>query len=192
MKRIIFSIIITLLVFTLRAEGAMVRVVAIEDGRTITVDDHGTRSTVRLTGVAITDELRARELLRWTIGNAWVLVERRGDEVLVYRSPDAMFLNRELVLRGCARATREGIEPDSRPAVTYLGIVNPEGPQGSNAAPATRSGSGTRRPPRASPSPSPRARPGRSAVPAPGSGRARRGPSSGARTDGRRSPQSAD
>ena len=70
----------------------MVRVVAIENGRTITIDDRGTRVSVRLAGVAITDELRARELLRWTLADAWVMLERSGEDVLVYRSPDALFI----------------------------------------------------------------------------------------------------
>jgi len=129
MRKIIF-IITTLCLFTLRAEAAMVRVIGIENGHTITIDERGTRVSVRLGGVAITDELRARELLRWTIGNAWVMLERAADDMaLVYRSPDALFINRELVLRGCARATLPGIEPENRPAVTYLGEINPEGPQ---------------------------------------------------------------
>jgi len=116
MKRILL-ILSTLVVCALQAEGAMVRVIGIENGRTLTIDDRGTRTSVHLAGVAITDELRARELLKWTLNGAWVMLEKAGDEVLVYRSPDALFINRELVLRGCARATLAGIEPDNRPAV---------------------------------------------------------------------------
>ncbi len=140
MKRILF-IFSALALFALCAEGAMVRVVAIENGRTITIEDRGTHLSVRLAGVAITDELRARELLRWTLADAWVMLERSGDDVLVYRSPDALFINRELVLRGCARATLAGIEPDNRPVVTYLGEVNPS----TSAARDSRTGSDTSR-----------------------------------------------
>jgi len=111
--------------FALRAEAAMVRVVSIEDGRTITVDRNGSRERIRLAGVELTDDVQARELLRWTAGE-WVMLEAAGNgEFLVYRSPDALFLNRELVLRGFARATLEGIAPDLRPPSRYLGTYDP-------------------------------------------------------------------
>lgn len=104
----------------------MVRVVAVEDGRTITIDRNGARERIRLAGVTVTDDARARELLRWTAGNAWVMLEPAGaGEFLVYRSPDALFLNRELVLRGYAVATIHGIEPDLRAPSRYLGEIDP-------------------------------------------------------------------
>ena len=187
MKRIIFAT-LTLL-FALRAESAMVRVVGIENGRTITIERGGTRVSARLAGVTITDELRARELLRWTIGTSWVMLEASGDEFLAYRSPDALFINRELVLRGFARATLPGIEPENTLAVTYLGEVNPAGPQArATAAPVPRTGSGTRRPPRATPPRRATARSTGASVP---NSRGSRGPSPGARTDGPRSPGSS-
>jgi hypothetical protein len=203
MQKIIF-IITSLFLFTLRAEAAMVRVIGIENGRTITIDDRGTRVSVQLAGVVITDELRARELLRWTIGGAWVMLEDipedipkdKGGAALVYRSPDALFINRELVLRGCARATLPGIEPENRPAVTYLGEINPEGPQrdgpqrgARSAAPAPGSGSGTRRRPRASPTPAGRSRSSR--TPGAEDPSAPHVPPSGARTRAPRSPRSS-
>ena len=103
----------------------MVRVVGIEDGRTITVERGGVRERVQLAGVAITDEAKARELLRWTAGEAWVMLEPAAGGFLVYRSPDALLLNRELVLRGFARATLPGIEPELRAPSRYLGEFNP-------------------------------------------------------------------
>ena len=104
----------------------MVRVVAIEDGRTIVVERAGVRETVRLAGVTITDDARARELLRWTAGEAWVMLEAAaGGEFLVYRSPDALMLNRELVARGFARATLPGVQVDLRAPSRYLGEWNP-------------------------------------------------------------------
>lgn len=184
MNRILF-IFLTLLT-VVRAEGAMVRVVGIENGRTIVVDRGGTRVSVRLAGVAITDELRARELLRWTIGTSWVMVEAAGEEFLVYRSPDALFLNRELVLRGCARATMPGIEPETQLAVTYLGVINPGAP---TAAPAPKNGSGAAR---RSPAPRSPQAPGRSTASTGRSRRASPGRSSGARTGGPPPPQSPD
>jgi hypothetical protein len=100
----------------------MTRVTSVRDGRTILVDGS---TEVRLAGVEVTDELHARELLRWTVNGSWVLIERLPDgTALVYRSPDALFVNRELVLRGFARATLPGIEPEQRIAATYHGTVN--------------------------------------------------------------------
>ncbi|HUP60621.1 MAG TPA: hypothetical protein VNA69_09410 [Thermoanaerobaculia bacterium] len=171
MKSIFFTL--TVLLFTLPAQAEMLRVVAIQDGRTVAVDRNGTRTSVRLAGVAVTDELHARELLRWTLLGFWVKLEPAANgELLVWRSPDAMFINRELVLRGYARATLEGIAPDTRVPMIYLG----EGPSGERrvtveAEPAT--GSGIRRRSRGKAT-SPR----RGARPSPGrSGSARRGPS---------------
>ena len=182
MKSIIFAI---TLLWSVSAQAAMVRVIGIEDGRTIAVDRGGTRASVRLAGVKITEELRARELLRWTIGTAWVMLEPAGDEFLVYRSPDALFVNRELVLRGYARPTLPGIEPETAPAVvTYLGVINPEGPQRTTqSAREPNRGSGTHRRPRASPSPRTTSNP--SAAPNPST--SAQTPTSGARTRARRS-----
>ena len=136
--------------FALHANAAMVRVVAVENVRTLTVDRNGTRESIRLAGVTITDDARARELLRWTAVDAWVMLEpAEGGEFLVYRSPDALFLNRELVLRGFARATRHGIEPDLRAPSRYLGELDLPAPAARQPAvsepkPRTRSGTGRR------------------------------------------------
>lgn len=142
--------------FALRAEAAMVRVVSIEDGRTITVERNGTRERIRLAGVAITDEAQATALLRWTAGE-WVMLEAAGNgEFLVYRSPDALFLNRELVLRGFARATLDGITPDLRPTARYLGTYDPpksQPPRTRVSAPKRRTSSGTNRRSRAARAP---------------------------------------
>lgn len=126
----------------------MVRVVSIEDGRTITVDRNGTRERIRLAGVEVTDDAQAAALLRWTAGE-WVMLEAAGNgEFLVYRSPDALFLNRELVLRGFARATLDGIAPDLRPPARYLGTYDPpksQPPQARVNAPKRRTSSDTSR-----------------------------------------------
>ena len=112
--------------FAVCANAGMVRVVAVEDGRTVTVERDGTRERIQLAGLTILDEHRATELLRWTIGSSWVLLEKHaGGGHLVWRSPDALFVNRELVLRGYARATVFGIEPAPSLRVTYLGEVDP-------------------------------------------------------------------
>lgn len=134
----------------LRAEAAMLRVVEVFDGRTIVVDRGGVRTPITLAGITVTDETAARTLLEWSLASAWVMVEEqpRNSGAFVYRSPDALFLNRELVLRGFARATMAGVEPEQRVPVTYLGQLNPAGARPVVDAPASakpRSGSGTRR-----------------------------------------------
>jgi hypothetical protein len=110
--------------FALRAEAAMVRVTAVENGRTLIVDRHGKSERVTLAGVAITNEASARAMLEWTLVSRWVSLEETSGGHLVYRSPDALFVNRELVLRRFARATVPGIEPVSHVPVTYLGTLD--------------------------------------------------------------------
>ena len=141
---------------TLPCSARMIRVVAIDDGRTVTLEAGGVRERVRLAGITITDESAARELLRWTLLERWVLLERDpGGAVRLWRSPDALFVNRELVARGCARATAPGIAPVDAPIVTYLGTVNPP-PTPQKVTPAPKTGSGTR--PRSTAPPKRRAR----------------------------------
>lgn len=115
------------------ADGGMVRVVSVDGARTLTVEREGRRERIQLAGVEVLDEARAAELLRWTVGTSWVLVETHaGGGHLVWRSPDALFVNRELVLRGYARATAFDIAPASNLNVTYLGQFDPPlsaGPQ---------------------------------------------------------------
>lgn len=106
----------------------MVRVIEVADGRTLVVDRNGQRESLRLAGIEITNEVHARALLQWTLANAWVMVEARGDGFFVYRSPDALFVNRELVQRGFARATRTDVDPQPAAMVTYLGVVQPMNP----------------------------------------------------------------
>ena len=102
----------------------MVRVVRVQDARTIVVEDRGTRSTVILAGIEITDPAGARTLLEWTLASAFVMVEARPGGFLVYRSPDALMINRELVLRGYARATLTEVLPPQHVVVTFLGTLD--------------------------------------------------------------------
>jgi hypothetical protein len=53
----------------------MVRVVDVLNGRTIVIERNGLRETVQLAGIAITDEIRAADLLRWTTVSTWVMLE---------------------------------------------------------------------------------------------------------------------
>ncbi len=163
---------LVLLCLAMRAEAAMVLVVEVADGRTLVVDRNGQRERLRLAGVEITNEVHARALLQWTLAGSWAMVEPRGDGYFVYRSPDALFINRELVQRGFARATRTDVDPQPAAMVTYLGIVQPMNPQATEKSKATRTttrsrrgasatappktNSGTSRRPSRSPSPSSR------------------------------------
>ncbi len=123
MKRI--PLILSLMV-AVCAHGGMVRVISVDDARTLTVEHGGKRERIQLAGIEITDARNAAELLRWTIGTSWVMAEQHASGgYLVYRSPDALFVNRELVVRNYARATAFGIEPESNLKVTYLGQLNP-------------------------------------------------------------------
>jgi hypothetical protein len=126
-------LLILTLFIALRAEGAMVRVTAVENSRTLVVDRNGKAERVTLAGVAITDDASARALLEWTLVSRWVSLEETSGGHFVYRSPDALFVNRELVLRRFARATLPDIEPVSHVAVTYLGTLDLPAP-----APAVR------------------------------------------------------
>lgn len=104
----------------------MRRVVRINEDLTIVATRDGQETTLKLAGIEITNRQAAQELLRWTISGAWIMVEpAANDAVFLYRSPDALFLNRELVARGYARATMPGVEQPSHVTVTYLGEVNP-------------------------------------------------------------------
>ena len=124
MKNLIF--LIGVILIAIRVDAAMVRVVDVQDGRTLVIERNGSRETVRLAGLAIVDEARATDLLRWSVVSFWVMLEpHAGGGQLAYRSPDALFINRELVLRGYARATAQGIEPERNLVVTYLGTINP-------------------------------------------------------------------
>jgi endonuclease YncB( thermonuclease family) len=134
-------------------DAAMLRVVRVVDGRTISVERGGKVENLRLSGIEVADEVQARELLQWTLGTSWVLAESDGRGAWrIWRSPDALFINRELVLRGYARATADGIAPPDTAMVTYLGVVNPSGAarstaasKAAKAAPAPKSSSGTSR-----------------------------------------------
>jgi len=152
-KSILFSL-ITLLV-SFRLDAAMVRVTGVTDGQTLVVDRGGVVVPIKLAGLDIVDHAGARSLLRWTVGTSWVMLEEQpGGGYLVYRSPDALFVNRELVARGFARATLPAIEPQSHVVVTYLGTLYAPGPPPARSPAASGTGSerSSRSPARPSPS----------------------------------------
>ena len=126
--------------FALHTHAAMVRVLDVVDGRTLVVERRGVAEKVQLAGIALTDDEGARTLMKWTLVSTWVMLEAQPDGgYFVYRSPDAQFINRELVLRGFARATSPAIEPQQHVVVTYLGTMN----VGVRAPAARESGTGS-------------------------------------------------
>ena len=130
----------------IRVDAAMVRVVDVHDGRTLVIERNGARETVQLAGVTILDEARAKDLLRWNVVTKWVMIEAHAaGGYLVYRSPDALFVNRELVLRGYARATEHGIEPERNLVVTYLGVIDPPATPVTSSRSSQRSSGTSRR-----------------------------------------------
>ncbi len=152
--RILFFLVSLSLV--VRLDAAMVRVVGVTDGQTLVVERGGAQVQVKLAGIALIDERNAQALMEWTLVSTWVMLdEQPGGGFYVYRSPDALFVNRELVARGFARATLPTIEPRQHVVVTYLGSLRGMGLR-IPSAPGT--GSGKSAPAPAKPSRPPRRR----------------------------------
>lgn len=103
----------------------MVRVVRVAGPATIVVEHDGVSSEVRLSGIEITDPHNAFAYLTWTIGSSWVMVE----DGRVYRSPDALLINDDLVRKGFARSTSGSLI--TRTPAVYLGELDPEPVPGS-------------------------------------------------------------
>ena len=158
-NRILFSLITLFAPICL--EAAMVRVVGVADGQTLVIDRAGVSVNIKLAGITVTDHEGARSLLRWTVGStagsSWVMLEEQpGGGHFVYRSPDALFINRELVARGFARATLQAIEPETHVVVTYLGtLIAPDIARRPPARNPTVSGTGSARSSRSPARPSP-------------------------------------
>lgn len=157
MKLIRFFLLTLVVSFPTALHAGMLRVIAIEDAQTIVVQA-ATPTRVRLAGVAITDPVGARAFLEVALTSAWVTGEKRGDAYLVWRSPDAMFVNRELVSRGHARATSPDLAPQHHFTMTYFGQFTTGRPQTGAATVSVLpdSGSGIARRPPAKRSPQPR------------------------------------
>jgi hypothetical protein len=98
----------------------MVRVVRIAGPSTIIVERDGVPSEVRLSGIEVTDPQKSLAYLTWAVGSSWVMVE----DGRVYRSPDALLINDDLVRKGFARSTSPALV--HRTPAVYLGDLNPE------------------------------------------------------------------
>jgi hypothetical protein len=97
----------------------MFRFIKVVDPATIIVERDGVRSEVHLAGIEITDRNNAFAALSWTLDSSWVMIE----DGRVYRSPDALFVNQELVRKGFARWTESAV-PTPRVAAVYLGQLD--------------------------------------------------------------------
>ena len=97
----------------------MVRVIDVKDARTLIVDRAGVAAEVRLGDVVIPpgEEPAAIEFLRGKVVQHFVMLESssRG-EAYVYRSPDALFINGELLRRAyLVQGTKMVIVGESSP-----------------------------------------------------------------------------
>jgi hypothetical protein len=129
--------------FARTANAAMVRVVEVIDGQTILVDRNGARERIQLDGVTVLRDLDARAFLAWSLPRGtWLMTEPRGGRFDVYRSPDALFVNRELIAHGFARATRPDLAPQETTRATYMGISSP-GPAAASQKSTTRAAGST-------------------------------------------------
>jgi hypothetical protein len=97
----------------------MVRVIDVKDARTLIVDRAGVAAEVRLGDVVIPpgEETAAIEFLRTKVVQRYVMVESNArGEAYVYRSPDALFINGELLRRAyLSRGTEMIIVGESAP-----------------------------------------------------------------------------
>ena len=109
MKRFFALLVFSLI--ALPAHPAMVRVARVTGSRTIVLDG-GATVTLRGVEVPAEEEEEAATYLRGLIGSAYVLIEHGGD---VYRSPDALFVNGEMIMHAWQHAHHE----------RFLGEVNP-------------------------------------------------------------------
>jgi hypothetical protein len=155
-----FSFLFLILSLSVSLDAApMARVLAVANGHSLLIERAGTQTTIELAGVVITDEPGSRALLEWTLALNWVLLEKQSDGgYFVYRTPDALFINPELVTRGLARATMDVVATPTHVIVTYLGTIDPNAlpPRAPvpklRKTPAPETGSGTNRPKKAPPS----------------------------------------
>jgi hypothetical protein len=127
MKR--FILCVSLVIPTqLMAAVPMARFAKVIDSKTIVVERIDATEVVHLTNVDIPaeDEQAARDYLQQTLTGTYVYVENGK----VYRSPDALFINRELAFGAYAAPTLK---------MHYFGDINPgprtQSPRATSATP---------------------------------------------------------
>ena len=104
-----FIICIFVVLSPLSASAAMVRAAAVIDSRTIVIEG-GATVTLRGVEVPAGEEMAARLYLARLVAGNWIYVDA-GD---VYRSPDALFVNGEMIRRAWRSSTQ----------MRYLGELN--------------------------------------------------------------------
>jgi hypothetical protein len=128
MKR--FILCVSLIVFSqsLMAAVPMARFSKVIDSRTIVVERMGGTEVVHLTNVSIPaeDEQAARDYLTEKLTGSYLYVENGN----VYRSPDALFINRELAYGAYASSSTKmrvfgEANPGSRPQKTAAPVRAP-------------------------------------------------------------------
>lgn len=120
----------------------MARFVKVIDSRTIVVDHAGASEVVHLTSVDVPaeDEQAARDYLAEKLTGTFVYVENGN----VYRSPDALFINRELAFGAYAAPSLKmqvfgQLSPGPRPQATqHAAPVRQIAQQKPRPRPATR------------------------------------------------------
>lgn len=110
MKRSFLTLVFCFFALPISA-GINTRVARVVDSRTIVLEG-GSVVTLRGVDVPPADEQAAAEYLRFLIGRAPVFVDPNGD---VYRSPDALFVNGELMMRAWEHSHRERYLGESMP-----------------------------------------------------------------------------
>ena len=98
----------------------MYRVIRVAGASTLIVERDNVQSEVRLAGIEIIDAPRAVDYLTWTVGSSWIMV----DKGFVYRSPDALFINEELIRKGYARPAEHSPLGSPRVSAVYLGELD--------------------------------------------------------------------
>jgi hypothetical protein len=139
MRKAVFALFSLLISFP--AFGAMFRVIAVRDSRTIVVAGFdGVQRLVVLRGVDIPRELEAEAFahLRRIVERSWVLVESNGD---VYRSPDVLFVNGEMIRRAWRTATDMTYHGELDLGPREPAVVKPV-PRGKTASPSKSPRSG--------------------------------------------------
>jgi hypothetical protein len=140
MKR--FFVLLVLCLVSRPIDAAMVRVARVVDSRTIVLDG-GATVTLRGVDVPPDHEELAAEYLRSLLANhAWVLAEN-GD---VYRSPDALYVNAQLIERVYLTGPRMRYLGEAMPGTRRAG-VSPAGPAPSRRRPGAAAKTPPRQPP---------------------------------------------
>lgn len=128
MNRFLVAVTIFFAAVSTHAAPPLLRVTEVLDARTIVAGDR----QLRLAGIDVAaDDSQATATLRSLILGQWIMVETDpgSGAAFLYRSPDALFVNRELVRRGVVLARPGELLDDPHIQPQFLGISGAEGRQ---------------------------------------------------------------